>query len=119
MAAMGPPGGGRTVISRRLQSRFNLVNMTFPQESQIRRIFGTMINQKLQDFDEEVKPLGDMMTKVRRYVPTVVVCVCVCVCVCVRVCVCVCACVCVCVCEYCVGGISELSEVISESQFAI
>jgi dynein heavy chain len=63
MAAMGPPGGGRTVISRRLQSRFNLVNMTFPQESQIRRIFGTMINQKLQDFDEEVKPLGDMMTK--------------------------------------------------------
>ena len=64
MAAMGPPGGGRNVISRRLQSRFNLINMTFPQESQIKRIFGTMITQKLQDFDEEVKPLGDMMTKV-------------------------------------------------------
>ena len=64
MAAMGPPGGGRNVISRRLQSRFNLINMTFPQESQIKRIFGTMIAQKLQDFDEEVKPLGDMMTKV-------------------------------------------------------
>lgn len=30
MAAMGPPGGGRTVISSRLQSRFNLINMTFP-----------------------------------------------------------------------------------------
>ena len=50
------------VISRRLQSRFNLINMTFPQESQVRRIFGTMINQKLQDFDEDVKPLGDIMT---------------------------------------------------------
>lgn len=62
LAAMGPPGGGRMVISRRLQSRFNLINMTFPQESQIRRIFGTMINQKLQDFDEDVKPLGDIMT---------------------------------------------------------
>ena len=31
LAAMGPPGGGRMVISRRLQSRFNLINMTFPQ----------------------------------------------------------------------------------------
>ena len=31
LAAMGPPGGGRTNISRRLQSRFSLINMTFPQ----------------------------------------------------------------------------------------
>lgn len=64
LAAMGPPGGGRMVISKRLQSRFNLINMTFPQESQIKRIFGTMINQKLQDFEEDVKPLGDIMTQV-------------------------------------------------------
>lgn len=81
---MGPPGGGRMVISRRLQSRFNLINMTFPQvrtllsswwgmfilslsqESQIKRIFGTMINQKLQDFEEDVKPLGDIMTQVKQ-----------------------------------------------------
>lgn len=34
-----------------------------PKESQIKRIFGTMINQKLQDFDEDVKPLGDIMTQ--------------------------------------------------------
>ena len=27
---MGPPGGGRMIISKRLQSRFNLINMTFP-----------------------------------------------------------------------------------------
>ena len=67
LAAMGPPGGGRTHISRRLQSRFNVVNMTFPQEREIQRIFGTMISQKLQDFDEEVKPLGAIMTKVRTY----------------------------------------------------
>ncbi|XP_020611740.1 dynein heavy chain 2, axonemal-like [Orbicella faveolata] len=51
------------VISKRLQSRFNLINMTFPQESQIKRIFGTMINQKLQDFEEDVKALGDLMTQ--------------------------------------------------------
>jgi dynein heavy chain len=63
LAAMGPPGGGRQVISRRLQGRFNLLNMTFPHESQIKRIFGTMINQKLQDFEEDVKPIGDIMTQ--------------------------------------------------------
>ena len=36
---------------------------THLQESQIQRIFGTMINQKLQDFDEDVKPLGDLLTR--------------------------------------------------------
>ncbi len=63
MTAMGPPGGGRTVISKRLQSRFNLVNMTFPSETEINRIFGSMINQKLSEFEDEFKQLGDMMTK--------------------------------------------------------
>ena len=29
------------------------------------KIFGTMIGQKLQDFDEDVKPLGDVMAQVR------------------------------------------------------
>ena len=33
LTAMGPPGGGRMVISTRLQSRFNLINMTFPSVS--------------------------------------------------------------------------------------
>jgi len=62
-AGMGPPGGGRTAISKRLQSRFNLINMTFPSESEINRIFGSMINQKLAEFDDEFKSLGDLMTK--------------------------------------------------------
>lgn len=63
---MGPPGGGRSMISPRLLSRFNVVNVTFPSELQIDRIFGTLINQKLQDFDEELKPLGDLMTQATR-----------------------------------------------------
>ena len=79
LTAMGPPGGGRMVISQRLQSRFNLMNMTFPHESQIKRIFGSMINQKLADFEEEIKPIGDIMTQatiemyqavVNRFLPT-------------------------------------------------
>ncbi|XP_034551682.1 dynein heavy chain 2, axonemal-like [Notolabrus celidotus] len=63
MASMGPPGGGRTHISGRFQSRFNLINMTFPAESQIRRIYSTMINQKLQGFREELKPIGEVLTQ--------------------------------------------------------
>ncbi|XP_060775597.1 dynein axonemal heavy chain 2 [Neoarius graeffei] len=63
LSSMGPPGGGRTHISGRLQSRFNLINMTFPAESQIKCIYGTMINQKLQEFDEEVKPIGNVLTQ--------------------------------------------------------
>ena len=49
------------------------------QESQIKRIFGSMINQKLVDFEEEVKPIGDVVTQgtielydevVKRFLPT-------------------------------------------------
>ncbi len=63
ICAMGPPGGGRSEISARLQSRFNVINISFPSESQIKRIYGTLINQKLLDFEEEIKPLGDVMTQ--------------------------------------------------------
>jgi dynein heavy chain len=62
VCSMGPPGGGRSEISPRLQSRFNVIFVTFPSESQIKRIYGTMINQKLQEFEEDIKPLGDLMT---------------------------------------------------------
>ncbi|GLD91835.1 hypothetical protein PINS_up000368 [Pythium insidiosum] len=58
VAAMGPPGGGRSVISSRFQSRFNLVNMTIPEHAQLRRIFETMLVPKLAEFDDEIKPLG-------------------------------------------------------------
>ncbi len=33
------------------------------QESQIRRIFSTMISQKLQGFKEEMKPIGEILTQ--------------------------------------------------------
>ncbi|KAL2765787.1 dynein axonemal heavy chain 2 isoform 1 [Daubentonia madagascariensis] len=56
-----------------------MVEMMFVFESQITRIFGTMINQKLQDFEEEVKPIGNVVTEatldvystvVQRFLPT-------------------------------------------------
>lgn len=63
ICAMGPPGGGRSEISLRLQNRFHMINITFPNEQQIKRIFGTLINQKLQDFEEDIKQLGDIITQ--------------------------------------------------------
>lgn len=62
LTSMGPPGGGRNVISERLQSRFNLINMTFPENSIIQRIFDTMLTQHLVEFDEEVKLVGHEIT---------------------------------------------------------
>jgi len=58
LAAMGLPGGGRNQISDRLLSRFNVINMTFPSETQIGRIFGTLLKQHVADFEEEVRMTG-------------------------------------------------------------
>ncbi|KAM7351793.1 dynein heavy chain 2, axonemal kl-2 isoform 2-T2 [Cochliomyia hominivorax] len=63
MAAMGPPGGGRQVISSRTMSRFFLLNMTFPTDDIVSRIFGTMIKQKLQNFSNEVRELWEPITE--------------------------------------------------------
>ncbi|XP_046821789.1 dynein axonemal heavy chain 2 [Vespa crabro] len=62
IAAMGPPGGGRNIISNRLLTRFNIINMTFPSEKQIIRIYGTMLNQQIADFSSEVKGIADTIT---------------------------------------------------------
>ena len=58
VAAMGPPGGGRSKISERLQTRFNVLNFTFPVESQVRRIFECILAPKLSEFEDEIKPLA-------------------------------------------------------------
>lgn len=36
ICAMAPPGGARAVISARTQSRFNVLNLTVPNDSQVR-----------------------------------------------------------------------------------
>nr|XP_015838947.1 PREDICTED: dynein heavy chain 2, axonemal [Tribolium castaneum] len=63
LAAMGPPGGGRNVISERLLSIFNVINITFPDETNILRIYGTMLGQHLADFNEVVKIVGREITE--------------------------------------------------------
>ena len=62
LGAVGPPGGGRNFLPPRFQSKFHSVNFTFPDENSVKRIFSTLVNMKLSSFNDEVKPLGDMMT---------------------------------------------------------
>eukprot|EP00750_Incisomonas_marina_P005719 INCI14099.2.p1 GENE.INCI14099.2~~INCI14099.2.p1 ORF type:complete len:3630 (-),score=727.81 INCI14099.2:1911-12800(-) len=58
VAAMGPPGGGRSQISERTQSRFNMLNFTFPADAEVVRIFETLLSLHFADFDDEIKPMG-------------------------------------------------------------
>ena len=62
LQVMGYPGGGRSIITMRLQSRSNLLNITFPADGQLKRIFSLPLQQKLEDFEEEVKGLCDGLT---------------------------------------------------------
>ena len=62
IAAMGPPGGGRAEISKRIQSKFNVINFTIPSDMQIRRIFQSILTFKFQEFDEEIKPLAETIS---------------------------------------------------------
>ena len=58
IAAMGHPGGGRNQICGRTQSRFSLLNTTFPMDNQIVRIFDAILQSKFADFDNEIKQLS-------------------------------------------------------------
>eukprot|EP00435_Cladocopium_sp_Y103_P031168 s634_g7.t2 len=63
VSAMGPPGGGRAVISARLQSAANNLCFVNPADSQIKRIFMTLASNKLNGFsNEDVKALSEPLT---------------------------------------------------------
>ncbi|KAG6541325.1 hypothetical protein Mapa_017267 [Marchantia paleacea] len=64
LCAMAPPGGGRSKISLRVQACFSLLNVTTPNDKQMRRIFGTILLAKLADFEAEVKQMGDNLIMV-------------------------------------------------------
>jgi len=63
ICAMGPPGGGRSVISERIQSRFNVINFTFPSNSQVQRIFEIILSGHLSTFSDDVKNLAETLTR--------------------------------------------------------
>lgn len=57
LASMGPPGGGRTEISPRMLSKFNLINFTSPADSQIQKIFQSILQPKFMEFEEDIRSL--------------------------------------------------------------
>lgn len=46
-----------------LQACFSLINVTSPNDAQLKRIFGSLLNFKLVDFDDIMKPLGDQISQ--------------------------------------------------------
>jgi dynein heavy chain len=44
-------------------SVFSVLNMTNPSDQQLHRIYSTLLNDKLSQFDDSIKPLGDPITK--------------------------------------------------------
>ena len=48
---------GRNKVSNRTISRFNVVNVTFPNEYSLNRILESVLDQKLQDFEEDIKSI--------------------------------------------------------------
>lgn len=61
LAAMAPPGGGRSAFSQRVMSCFSMVCVTSPSDGQLRKIFGALVASHLSDFDDQIRPLGDQI----------------------------------------------------------
>ena len=55
LAAMGPPGGGRSVITGRLQRHFNVMTYTDLEFESIEIIFNKIIGAFLHNFNKEIK----------------------------------------------------------------
>lgn len=61
VAGLGHPGGGRTSISARTTHCFHVLNLAFPAEAQVRKIFGTLVNSHLSAYGDEIRPTGDLL----------------------------------------------------------
>jgi len=55
VAAMGPPGGGRTQISQRYVRHFNILGFVPFAPEQLERIFATIMSWSLQSFASKAK----------------------------------------------------------------
>lgn len=54
-SAMGPPGGGRAVVTQRLQRHFNIIAYTDMSFSAISMIYTTIVNAFFSNFSSEIR----------------------------------------------------------------
>jgi len=50
LAAMGPPGGGRSAITNRIIRHFNVIGYTELDQKTVQRIFSTLLSFFLKNF---------------------------------------------------------------------
>jgi dynein heavy chain len=55
VSAMGPPGGGRSVVTQRLQRHFNIITYTNLGSESVEMIFTKVVNKFLGSFADDVK----------------------------------------------------------------
>ena len=56
-SAMGPPGGGRAVVTQRLQRHFNIIAYTEMSFAAISMIFTTIVKAFFATFTQEIKDI--------------------------------------------------------------
>ena len=65
ITCMGPPGGGRALVTDRYMRHFNIIGYTAQSNASMTLIFSTIINDFLGRFDSEsVKVMGDSVVQV-------------------------------------------------------
>jgi dynein heavy chain len=64
ISAMGPPGGGRSVITPRLQRHFNILTYTDLPYDIIGNIFKTIINAFFAVFTQDVRDSVDKIISI-------------------------------------------------------
>lgn len=61
-AALLPPGGGFNSVDPRFLSLFNCINILFPNENNIKRIYNEILKDHLKDFSEEILEITPLVT---------------------------------------------------------
>lgn len=59
LAAMGPPGGGRSFITQRVIRHSNVLGYTELDQKTVKQIFATIVTHFLRRFQEQVKNMCD------------------------------------------------------------
>ena len=71
---MLPPGGGTNSVDPRFLSLFSMLNIVFPSQENVERIYNSILKEHFRSFDEEVKNFASKITQatIKLYNDTIV-----------------------------------------------